>query len=89
MKRLFLLLAAVALMATDVSAERMSLLDLIGGGSRRSSRSRHKAGDHRRPVRVEVADGDRGVTNAVASASATNTAAAAGLESSAMPSPPA
>ena len=67
MKRLFLLLASAVLLAGEAPAARMSLLDLIGAGSRSSSHSRRS--DNRRRVRVEHAE--------PAQAAATTNAAAA------------
>ena len=45
MKRISLLLLSAALLAAEAQAARTSLLDLIGVGSRRSSRQRQKAAD--------------------------------------------
>ena len=67
MKRLFLLLASAVLLAGEAPAARMSLLDLIGAGSRSSSHSRRS--DSRKRVRVEHAEPAR-------TAASTNAAAA-------------
>ncbi len=72
MKRVFLLIASAVLLAAEAPAARMSLLDLIGGGSRRSSRSRHAAADKRRAIRVDhdAAAQSSAATNAVTEARA-------------------
>lgn len=70
MKRIFLLLLSAALMAADASASRMSLLDLIGAGSRGNSRARRTAADGRKRVHVErqAAEPSAAATNAARSA---------------------
>ena len=70
MTRILLLLVSVGLLAADASAARMSLLELIGGGSRRSARSRRQAaGEKRRQIRVEH---ETAATNAAEAATTTN-----------------
>ena len=77
MTRILLLLVSVGLLAADASAARMSLLELIGGGSRRSARSRHQAaGEKRRQIRVEH---EAAPTNTAEAAAATNASTLAAI----------
>ena len=72
MKRMVLLLASAILLVTEAPAARMSLLDLIGVGSRKSSPSHSKnSAEARKRVRVEHSDD--------AQAAATNAAFAAAV----------
>ena len=66
MKRIFLVIAAAVFVSAEAYAERTSLLDLIGVGSRRGAKSRRYSAEGRKPVRVEHAD----ATNAAAAADA-------------------
>jgi len=84
MKRFLLLLATAFLAVADVPAERMSLLDLISGGSRRSSRSRQKSASRRQRIQVEhdAQQPQEAATNSIAAVYTTNAAPAAAVISS-------
>lgn len=74
---MFLLFVPVAMLAAEASAARMSLLDLIGVGSRSGSRVRRSAADTHKRVRVEHAEPVRPTaTNAVTNATVSAAAAA-------------
>lgn len=54
MKRIFLLLAVVGLVSVDATAARINLLELVGPGARKTTRSQQaQEGQRRQPIRVE------------------------------------
>ena len=54
MKRIFLLLAVVGLVSVDAPAARINLLELVGPGARRATRSQQTPEEQRRqPIRIE------------------------------------
>ena len=82
MTRFLLLLLSVGLLASEASAARMSLLELIGGGSRRSARSRRQAAsEKRKPIQIEH---DAAATNTAEVATATNATTLAAIASAAL-----
>ena len=75
---MFLLLVPAAMLAAEASAARMSLLDLIGVGSRSGSRVRRSAADTHKRVRVDHAEpAQPAAANAAATAAVTNAAVSA------------
>ena len=84
MKRILLILAAAVLVSAEAPAARMSLLDLISGGSRKSERSRRQNADEsRKPITVEH---NAEVANSTGVVTATNATTLAAIASEALAS---